>query len=511
MNHGGLGHLEVDDTRCTLRFPPELLEHSFMRHKGRMYGIYYRPSSGSRYQGVEIGHDLMLTPIPYRFWPRAARLTLRIKHQPHAIHQISSFLADNDISILQSESTRSGNRYETWSFYIVFEDLDRTLRWDNNRHVYHETYNRLAQVASDIQAVCARELFVDRRDVDMREPVLTYHNTALAYFHHYAEQRIGSKSGDGWLHRPFKLRCIGAGTLEADAELASILNHLPEIRVDEPTVVFAGMDTRYLNIRSAILSQARLHRFIEVSVDYTRHGLPDTCTGLISRITSLFPPGYNIWSSHNRTFECKDSHEHGQIVFLIEDQNADPAVPGPAVSEARALFSTLNHRISFRDERTLRFGEPRVQPVTPDLVQSEIRQQVRSRRKGADVFISYRENEDLERARSIKASLEAAGLTSYVAADEMQTTERFAESIRHAIKSCKEVCVVFTPATLGSEWVLREIHAAWALEKPITALLDGVRPQDLPFPLDASHTAPYASRHLYAREARIRVSNASRD
>lgn len=511
MNHGGLGHLAIKDDKATLTFPPELLEHSFVRREGRMYGIYYKPVAGSRYRGLQMGHDLMLTPIPYRFWDRAARLTLRIRHEPGMIHRISSFLADNDISILQSESTRSGYRYETWSFYIVFEDLGHTLTWDRHRHVYRETYDRLAQVVKALRRECDPVLFIDKGDVDLRAPVLKYHNTALGYFHRYAETRERSGRRDAWMHRCFKLECKGAGTLVSRGDLAAILEQLPEPRVDveSPTVVFAGMDSRYLNIRTAIIPPSRLHRFIEVSVDYTRTGSPDTCIGLISRITSLFPWGYNIWSSYNRTFESKDIRERGRIVFLIEDQGADGKTAAQVAGEARALFATLNDRIRFDDQRTIKFHQQKVTSVTPELVLAETQRQVRER-GGPDVFISHR-HQDLELAHKVQENLEKIGsLTSYIAEEEMKTGERFADSIREAIAACREMCVICTPGTFESEWIRAEIAAAWALGKTIVPVMAGMSEKELPPPLNSRHAVSISRCSVYAHDARVRIAGAQR-
>lgn len=513
MNHGGLGHLAIEADKATLTFPPELLEHSFVRREGRMYGIYYKPGvrGRSRYKGLQMGHDLMLTPIPYRFWPRAARLTLRIRHEPRMIHMVSSFLADNDISIIQSESTRSGYRYETWSFYIVFEDLGDTLTWDRHRHVYRETYDRLAQLVKDLRRECDPVLFVDRGDVDLRAPVTKYHNTALGYFYRYAETCKSRGSHDTWMHSPFKLDCKGAGTLVSRGDLVTILERLPDLRLDaeSPTVVFAGMDARYLNIRTAIIPPSRLHRFIEVSIDYTRSGNPDTCIGLISRITSLFPWGYNIWSSHNRTFESKEIRERGRIVFLIEDQDANGKTAAQVEAEARALFSTLNERIQFDDERTIRFQQPRVTSVTPELVLEETQRQARER-QGPDVFISHR-HQDVDLARKVKESLEKIGfLTCYLAEEEMKSGARLADSIREAIRGCREMCVICTPGTFGSEWIRSEIAAAWVLGKTIVPVMAGMPTEELPPPLNSRHAVPISRCNAYARDARLRIDGSQR-
>ena len=207
MNHGGLGVYESG----YLSLPPELMEQAFVGRDGTMYGIFYPPRIGQPGYPA-IGHhlDIMLTPIPYRFWPRTARLMIRMPHQPEMIHSISAFLESKGVSIVQAESTRSGYRYETWSFYLVFEDID-TLSFDNKRSVYIETHNKLSDLCNAIELECGPALFVEPNDIDLSSAVHPSYNTALAYFHNQVQEAHSSAGDDTWIREPFSMQCKGPG------------------------------------------------------------------------------------------------------------------------------------------------------------------------------------------------------------------------------------------------------------------------------------------------------------
>jgi hypothetical protein len=105
VNHGGLGVFDSG----SLSLPPEFLDQAFVGREGTMYGIHYEPPQDAKYDTVPRRFDIMLTPIPYRHWPRTARLTIRMHHRPTMIRQISEFLGSQGVAIIQAESTRSGH------------------------------------------------------------------------------------------------------------------------------------------------------------------------------------------------------------------------------------------------------------------------------------------------------------------------------------------------------------------------------------------------------------------
>ncbi|MET0397267.1 MAG: toll/interleukin-1 receptor domain-containing protein [Longimicrobiaceae bacterium] len=284
---------------------------------------------------------MILSPIPYRRWPRTARLSLFIQHKPEEISRISRFLAEQGVSIVQSESARAAYRYEVWSFYVVLgEDGARSIpgEYSEKHKVYSGTYQRLLEIKRRLREEFQDILFTDQSDLELRRPVQVLPNTALARFHRTAEDgKDGRSNRPAWVHGPLQFRCTGAGTLTPGSEglftaiLKSEEHATPKTRCERrllgdvpmkllPSIAYATLDTRYLSLRLAILPEHLRKQFFEFSVTYQRTGPPDHSRGLIAALTGRLPRHYNIWSSVHRTLESTEYFERGQVVMLIEDQ-----------------------------------------------------------------------------------------------------------------------------------------------------------------------------------------------
>jgi hypothetical protein len=98
---------------------------------------------------------------------------------------------------------------------------------------------------------------------------------------------------------------------------------------------------------------------------------------------------------------------------------------------------------------------------------------------GYDVFISYSISNAAE-ASELEATLNKSGLTCFLAEKSVLPGEVFDERIRDALLESKVVCFLATPDSLGSEWVVTEWGAAWALAKPLIPVLLRCAPKDLP-------------------------------
>lgn len=339
MVHGGLCYIGHDGS---ISFPPELLEHALVQQGGMMYGVYYPRPDTEEHRASRVRHDLILTPIPYRRWPRTARLSLYIKHRPEKISRISRFLAEQGVSIVQSESARAAYRYEVWSFYVVLaKDEARQIPGDYNpnQKVYEGTDQRLTEIGNRLKNEFGDVLFTDPNDKELREPVVQgLPNTALAHFHRTAEEgRDGRGTRPWWVYQPLQFRCTGSGTLTPDSNglftaiLKSEEHATPRTRCERlllgdkpmkllPAVGYASLDTRYLSLRVAILPDHLRQQFFELSVAYQRKGPPDHSRGLVAALTGRLPRHNNIWSSVHRTLESTDFYERGQVVMLVEDQ-----------------------------------------------------------------------------------------------------------------------------------------------------------------------------------------------
>ncbi|MGD1916218.1 MAG: toll/interleukin-1 receptor domain-containing protein, partial [Phycisphaerales bacterium] len=399
----------------------------------------------------------------------------------------SAFLESKGVSIVQAESTRSGYRYETWSFYLVFEDID-TLTFDNKRSVYIETHNKLSDLCNAIELECGPALFVEPNDIDLSSAVHPSYNTALAYFHNQVQEAHSSAGDDTWIREPFSMQCKGPGLLESTpgrSDLKFVVDFLQRRhRVSlDPAVVFAGFHTHYLNMRIALIPQQDLQQFQEIVVDYTRIGQSDSCTGLIAHITSHFKSHFNAWSFHSRSFDNEIGHESGRLVFVVMVQNTGSLGIGSNQDPHREVEKALEPLTGVWEEYQI---EANVRHITTSRVQRKL-SKARLDRGRFDVFLSHCQK-DRDVANRIRLELRSAGLSCYLADEAIAYGDLFNDDILEALKDSRELCVLFTKESMESEWVKTEWGAAWALNKVITPVLHGgTKIADLPPRLQSRH------------------------
>lgn len=96
-----------------------------------------------------------------------------------------------------------------------------------------------------------------------------------------------------------------------------------------------------------------------------------------------------------------------------------------------------------------------------------------------DVFISYA-SPDENLASQIKEAVEKAGGKAFLAPKDLTPGEDFADEIRTALRTSRELWLLVSPASLKSDWVLSEWGAAWALGKKIVPILHRCDPEKLP-------------------------------
>jgi hypothetical protein len=96
-----------------------------------------------------------------------------------------------------------------------------------------------------------------------------------------------------------------------------------------------------------------------------------------------------------------------------------------------------------------------------------------------DVFLSYA-SKDEEHAHDIANSIRDAGGNAFMSAKHLKPGDVFEDKIKTALTSSTEVWLLLTPSSLKSEWVKREMWAAWILDKPIIPILLDCQPQQAP-------------------------------
>ena len=96
-----------------------------------------------------------------------------------------------------------------------------------------------------------------------------------------------------------------------------------------------------------------------------------------------------------------------------------------------------------------------------------------------DVFLSH-SVKDAPVVKEITERLERAGLTTFLAPRDLPGGAVWTQELRDALASSRLGLLLLTPSSLGSDWVMCEVGALWALGKNIVPALIGVRPDKVP-------------------------------
>ncbi|MES1199421.1 MAG: toll/interleukin-1 receptor domain-containing protein [Pseudomonadota bacterium] len=98
---------------------------------------------------------------------------------------------------------------------------------------------------------------------------------------------------------------------------------------------------------------------------------------------------------------------------------------------------------------------------------------------GYDVFISYARI-DAEKAALVRERLTALGLTVFFDVEGIDTGEEFPDIIDREVKNAKCVLGLWSRAAFRGRWVRIESRIGLDQKKLVAAVLDGMRPEELP-------------------------------
>jgi hypothetical protein len=122
-----------------------------------------------------------------------------------------------------------------------------------------------------------------------------------------------------------------------------------------------------------------------------------------------------------------------------------------------------------------------------------------------DVFISY-SRKDIDAARALTSALETAGLSVWYDT-KLSACDNFGEAIERQIRNAKAVIVIWSEASVKSEWVCEE--ASYAREQGKLLPITTVAPFDLPLGFAHINTINLQNEtDLISVEARSRIVEA---
>jgi hypothetical protein len=87
-----------------------------------------------------------------------------------------------------------------------------------------------------------------------------------------------------------------------------------------------------------------------------------------------------------------------------------------------------------------------------------------------DLFLSFSSHNESEAGR-IEDAAKAKGLRVFMSKKDLASGDTWDDRLREALLGSRELAVLISPKSLGSEWVTTEWGIAWALQKRITPIL----------------------------------------
>jgi TIR domain len=89
------------------------------------------------------------------------------------------------------------------------------------------------------------------------------------------------------------------------------------------------------------------------------------------------------------------------------------------------------------------------------------------------VFISH-SSQDTWIARMVAEKVSALGATAWLDVKDLEGGDLITAKILEGLDTCEEAVVLVSPNSVGSQWVVFEIGAAWGQHKRITPILNNV-------------------------------------
>ncbi|WP_340202515.1 toll/interleukin-1 receptor domain-containing protein [Ascidiimonas sp. W6] len=446
-----------------------------------LFGIYY-PRSKSDDESIE-KTDFMITPIPFKHWKCTGRLIMKLEKQSTSIPIITEFLKQNGISIAHSVSNRSAHRYSTWDLHISFDSLiNKELTYLDNKSYYEETYFEMGKLSkllvNEFGDKGKKLLWVDKKDIDLINPLISSVNTGLHFFHNITNKRIeNAKDLDTQtLYKPFSLRYTNGNIVSNSGKkignILAIADKRDENQRQLPTIGFIESESHYLNYRIRIIPREKLTFIYKISIYYERKGTSSSTTrGLLNFLMNQLNSSVKVWMSYNQLYECRDNYGSGRINMFIETpKNFNDQIS--FMEHFKNLIVRLNKENKPKELEHIQFW-PKILPVYPNYIRKHFKDQreyLKNRKK--DVFISYSSRDD-KHAERIRKKLEENGLSVFKADKEMKSGDLFNEKIRIGLNNCREVCLLYSKSSKNSSYVTTEWGAAWFMgKKIITMYLD---------------------------------------
>lgn len=491
MNHWAIGRL---DGQSVITIPESVLRPISINIGSMVWGMFYPVSQTfcscdmksdddyTKFVRPEI--DFVFSSIPFDIWPRSARCIVRIAHAPEAFREITHAIKECNASIIVSDASRSTHSYDTWRLIISCDNLDISKdAYVQKERQFKGMFQELDNIRNVIEDKCNKYLFRDPCDKTRQMPVVcTPHNT-MAYFYALSKNMsiIHNKNDfEDWaICNNFIMRRQEDGTIKSvDKVFASIIKDINRQKDNDilPSYCFVESQSDDMSMRMVVIPRKREKNFYKLTVGFTRSAPPSTSKGFVDYVLSNICNEAKVWAINNKTRRFQKEVEDGEAEFIIEGKAVQDIVKRINLIEKAINTNTLpSHLKKITDIRTM----------CDTLSSAFVYQNKKDEEKllPNDLFISH-SSDDANEAKKLKKFLVNRNLACFFSSKEdgedPMPLGDYRDALRNQIISSKIIIIVCSISSINSKWVLTEIGAAWALNKPIIPIMLEIEAEDIP-------------------------------
>jgi hypothetical protein len=433
------------------------------------------------------GCEVIVSPVPFEFWPSACRLSVRLNDVHGALATATSFIRSKEINIMLSECCST---YQHRAHWDAICDLSRVSGFDHLRNIPRHAYDQamrsfLAVLDDEFKAFAVspinREAFQQGADLHLQFSPITGLNdvsfacgSAVPVEHRNGAVEIGER-----LTSEIIARCYTDG--------------LPQ-----HALITGNTEQRYMRVfflkDYAQLFQLTVHDEIE--------GFAGGGVGILNQLLAALPKEINLMRASTYIVEKTERAERGRIEILGHwdlPEVADPEAKRSFMeSEMRRIVSDLE----VHDTE----GVTHAGALTVGEFASPRGQQPR-------VFISYSTSHEMDKVLQLERALLAADFEPVRGTEFGKTTDEtflnahsVGPDVMHSAFQAMRGCVAFVSLQVkrsdyevqlrrGAQYVL----PPWAIAEEVYAWSNGmliIRLRD-----EAVEAPPY-NRHAYSVDFR---------
>lgn len=332
------------------------------------------------YKNLPIHNDILISPIPYRFWPFLIRVRVLLQERKGAIAALTNYFKKMDLNMLTADCHRAGFRYMVYSCFLECSEMEsikklkkkQKLDWEE---IDKEVLNKISELTNVLTIYEPKEIIGTKKNSDdvgaavsLKESelkkLLTPYNpenkqeeevqkflfiptiyeynegmkqlirkaTTLPYHHKLTIERNKEIEEKGKIEAGRKAHFAKYidGSIRLPESLLAELSRLQKIDLlsekYNPTFGFVNVDTNAPRIRVTLAKRAELSNFKRIIIDYRRDTIGEdrsqsqSTKGLVAKTTEILTHKFelNLENVVNRIWVNKREVELGKLEIIAE-------------------------------------------------------------------------------------------------------------------------------------------------------------------------------------------------